>query len=176
MSTAAVRVGAVAGVSRDDRIEINGHDITSAVRRMTLDAEAGRLTSLTLNLNAVKGATLDGEMDVRLDEDVRDALLAIGWSAPPDERLVRFWLQVSLKELVDRLRENPVAGVTFLRAVDVSSMFRIHETWLVELADVNAPAAAEGRLLAVTFQDHYDDDHQLSATTISDYGIPADAA
>lgn len=171
MSTAAVRVGAVAGVSKDDRIEINGHDITTAVRRVTLAAEVGELTTLTLDLGATKGVVFDGKVNVHLDEAARYALLALGWTPPPGEpESVRFWVQVDDK-VMDRVIKNDV-GWTVLRRVNLRATFNpfgSQPQWLVEVADPNAPPDAAGKLLTPTFTERTD-----RTVFISNYGIPAD--
>lgn len=171
MSTASIRVGAVAGVSKGDRIEINGHDITTAVRRMTLAAEVGELTTLTLDLGATQGVVFDGEVNVHLAEAARNALLALGWTPPPGEpESVRFWVQVDDK-VMDRIINNDVGWIV-LRRVNLRATFSPFGTqpqWLVEVVDPNAPPEAAGRLLTVTVTERTD-----RTVFISDYGIPAD--
>ncbi|WP_435582900.1 hypothetical protein [Amycolatopsis thermoflava] len=65
------------------KLVVDGHDISRAVISYELHARAGHLPQLWLTLHAPENE-IDGEMDVRLTEPVRTALVALGW-IPPEE-------------------------------------------------------------------------------------------
>lgn len=67
-------------------VEVDGHDVTSSVRGLTLTAEAGCLPHLVLDL-LVFTSEAEGEAQVRIPDDTAAALVALGWTPPP--RLVK---------------------------------------------------------------------------------------
>lgn len=63
-------------------VEIDGHDITKAVRSVTVSAAAGEPSVMTLEMAVWEAAEIDGEVTVEVPDAVRDALLKVGWTAP----------------------------------------------------------------------------------------------
>ena len=69
----------------DSTIELDGTDLSHAVRRIDVSAQPGNLTQVTLDLGVVEVQRLDAEKaDVLIPDDAKDALIALGWT-PPQE-------------------------------------------------------------------------------------------
>lgn len=69
------------------RIEVDGHDISTAVRGVDVRMRAGELPIVDLDLMVYEVKRLDmAEAEVVIDSDVRDALIKLGWT-PPKETL-----------------------------------------------------------------------------------------
>lgn len=83
-TTANITVGAVAGVGKDDRVVINGHDITPSIKKIRMSAAVGELTRIELGLSAAKSTVVDGKAHVYLSAEDRKALVALGWTPPVD--------------------------------------------------------------------------------------------
>lgn len=67
-------------------IELDGTDISDAIQGTEIEARAGQLTRVTLDLGLVEVQRLDAEKaDVLISPDAHDALVALGWSPPVDE-------------------------------------------------------------------------------------------
>lgn len=71
------------GHPRGNRVVVDGHNLAHAVGGFTLTAEAGQVAHLELILAALP-VTSTGEADVRLHPAIHDALVALGWTPPPD--------------------------------------------------------------------------------------------
>jgi hypothetical protein len=63
-------------------VEVDGHDVSSSVRGLTLIAEAGHLPRLILDLLVFTGE-VDGQAQVHIPDDTRATLVALGWTPPP---------------------------------------------------------------------------------------------
>ncbi len=66
------------------RVEIDGHDITNAVRNVGVMAGVGELTTLHLDLMVLEDVTVTGEATVTIPEATRAALITLGWTPPGD--------------------------------------------------------------------------------------------
>nr|WP_024067041.1 hypothetical protein [Streptomyces sp. F2]AHC28120.1 hypothetical protein pFP3.18c [Streptomyces sp. F2] len=64
-------------------VEVDGHDISPAVRGLTLSAKAGHLPRLVLDLLVFTGE-IDGEAQVHIPDDTAATLVALGWTPPDD--------------------------------------------------------------------------------------------
>jgi hypothetical protein len=71
------------GKAGTGRIALDGVDISKGVNGFSLDASVGELTRMHIRLPAVD-FTFSGEVSVRLDPRVYDALVAMGWTPPKD--------------------------------------------------------------------------------------------
>ena len=70
---------------RDYVIEIDGHDITKAVREVTFSVGVDRLPVATIDLLVLSdGAIASSDTTVVIPDDTADALVAMGWM-PPEE-------------------------------------------------------------------------------------------
>jgi hypothetical protein len=74
---AAIRVG----TPGDTTVRVDGHELTDAVRALSIDAVAGARARLTLDL-LVHPIEVDGEMTVGLPGQTYAALIALGWTPP----------------------------------------------------------------------------------------------
>ena len=83
MTTAKLHLSAH-GASTDDLVEIDGHNITKAVRNIVLIAGANELTTLHVDLVVREDVTVTGEVTVTIPEQTRAALIALGWTPPGD--------------------------------------------------------------------------------------------
>lgn len=70
------------------RVLIDGQDITTAVQSLTLDLDARDvLPEVRLTLGHVEFRTIEMERaQVVLAEPSREALIALGWTPPPEEQ------------------------------------------------------------------------------------------
>jgi len=66
-------------------IEINGTDVSRAVRGLTLTMKVGRLPTVVLEVPVLQGLSAEaGEVDVRIPDETRELLLKLGWTAPEE--------------------------------------------------------------------------------------------
>lgn len=63
------------------RIELDGHDIGNAVTHASVRFRPGDLPNVTLGLAAELGP-IDGDAQVWLPPETREALIALGWTPP----------------------------------------------------------------------------------------------
>jgi hypothetical protein len=83
---AAAHITITPGFGTGSRVEIDGHDITNAVRGLTIHGEAGSLADITLDLLILDVTEMQDEhARIFIPEETRAALLALGWTPPPDE-------------------------------------------------------------------------------------------
>ncbi|GAQ61904.1 hypothetical protein [Streptomyces scabiei] len=75
---ARIRVDALGGGT----VEVNGHDISDAVRGFTLTGEAGHMPRLGLDLRLFTGE-VEGEVQVHIPDETAATLVALGWTPPP---------------------------------------------------------------------------------------------
>lgn len=67
------------------RIEVDGHDISTAVRGVDVRLRAGELPIVDLDLVVHEVQRLEmAEAEVVIDSDVRDALITLGWTPPKE--------------------------------------------------------------------------------------------
>lgn len=163
-ATVDLKVGPVAGGAPDDYVKVDGQDITRAVAAIGFNARVGEKTTLTLDLAIQKGVSFVGEARVRVLDETVAALLALGWTPPPDEPpVVRFWVATH-RDLLDQAEVFP-ANWQLLRVLEFphDSLGRC----LVEILDAAAPPGAEGLVLEPTIQRHTD-----GTVTVMDYNLP----
>lgn len=67
----------------NDKIVIDGRDVSRACRGYTLRAEVGCLPELTLDLVVIRPGDIDGEAEVIVPGETATALVALGWTPPP---------------------------------------------------------------------------------------------
>ncbi|MFE6816025.1 hypothetical protein [Streptomyces sp. NPDC057677] len=65
-------------------VEVNGTDISHAVRAVRLGSEAGELPTVELELGVYDVST-QAEAQVYITEETEAALIALGWTPPPAE-------------------------------------------------------------------------------------------
>lgn len=72
----------------DSHVVIDGHDISTAVRRVTVDMDcADAVPEVRLSLAFVEVTSFAAaEAEVILDEPTREALIALGWTPPPEDK------------------------------------------------------------------------------------------
>lgn len=67
------------------RVSVDGHDISSAVRSVTFDAEVGTLPRVMLDLHIHDVTTVSSpETELHIPESTAEALIALGWSPPAE--------------------------------------------------------------------------------------------
>lgn len=67
------------------QIEVDGYRIEGAVRAFTVNAEAGSVPQIQLELAVLSDLSITGEVNVYLTDEVRKALVVLGWTPPPEE-------------------------------------------------------------------------------------------
>lgn len=75
----------------DAKVDLDGQDISRALRGVTIRCAANERPSvdLDLKLDAIEVTRLavrDPEILLSLSDDVRDALIALGWTPPAGDR------------------------------------------------------------------------------------------
>lgn len=66
-------------------ITVDGHQLRG-IRSLTLDAAAGEVPQLTLELRLLDVSTM-AETSVLIDDDTAATLVALGWTPPPDQEV-----------------------------------------------------------------------------------------
>lgn len=64
-------------------VELDGRDISEAVRGLDVSAAVHDATSITLRLVVLDGVVVEGETRVLLPKATVEALCALGWTPPP---------------------------------------------------------------------------------------------
>lgn len=64
-------------------IEVGGHRIENGVRALTIEAVAGGMPEIRLQL-ALNEIDVEGSVSVRMSGAVEKALIALGWTPPED--------------------------------------------------------------------------------------------
>lgn len=84
MHSVRITPGAPVGLSH---VEIDGHDISKAVSRLTLDLPANAvLPEVRIELAHVEYQPIEmAEAEVVITEPSREALIALGWTPPPED-------------------------------------------------------------------------------------------
>jgi hypothetical protein len=72
-----------------EHIEIDGHDLTKGVWSLDLTCRAGEIAELRLGLPLLRGLDLAGNAQVTVLPETHDALVALGWTPPPDVEVRR---------------------------------------------------------------------------------------
>jgi hypothetical protein len=68
-----------------EHIELDGHDITEALQGLDIRMRVGSYPQIKLALNVHEIQTFDmAEAELLIPTDVRDALVALGWTPPPN--------------------------------------------------------------------------------------------
>jgi len=91
--------------SNNGRVILNGLDVSTAIAGVTVNAQVGEMTSVLLRLPAA-AVTMDGVAKVKLAPQIREILVAAGWT-PPQEGglLVMFPNDISVEE-IERFRQE----------------------------------------------------------------------
>jgi hypothetical protein len=63
-------------------VTVDGVDVSSAVRGVRINASAGELVSVELDVIAVEVDMVGAETDVLLPDATRDLLIRLGWTPP----------------------------------------------------------------------------------------------
>lgn len=66
------------------RLEIDGVDLSDAVRAVTVRHEVDNLPTVTVELCLFTGDVNGSEAIAHLPDETRDALIALGWTPPQD--------------------------------------------------------------------------------------------
>jgi len=67
-------------------VEVNGHDISTALRGLSLELSVGNLPKVELDLCVVDVTDFAmTEVQLHIPDDVRDALVKLGWTPPPED-------------------------------------------------------------------------------------------
>ncbi|MFI1030747.1 hypothetical protein [Streptomyces sp. NPDC020951] len=65
-------------------VEIDGQDVSDAVRGFTLRGETGHVHQLTLDLFLTTGGEIDGNTEVHIPAATAALLVDLGWTPPDD--------------------------------------------------------------------------------------------
>lgn len=67
-------------------LTVDGHDISKGVRSLALDIERGSLPMLSIDLAVFEVTDVEGPARLLIPDGTRDALVAMGWTPPEDQR------------------------------------------------------------------------------------------
>lgn len=71
------------GCGITSKVEVDGHDISRAVRRVQVDLTAGHIPEVDIELAVLDVAPFEVESaQVLISPDVHDALVKLGWKPP----------------------------------------------------------------------------------------------
>lgn len=84
---ARVRISNPTAAGHNTVTEVDGHDVSAAVRRVTVVMAANDINTVELDLVVFDGVEIDGKAKVALPAATRAALVALGWT-PPERRVV----------------------------------------------------------------------------------------
>ena len=73
------------GYGRKSRVHLDGHDISTSVSGVRIDARVDRITTVQLELAAADATTIDGDARVILGPGVVELLLRYGWTPPSEQ-------------------------------------------------------------------------------------------
>jgi hypothetical protein len=65
-------------------IEVEGARIENGVRALIIEASTGGSPRISLELGTVEAVDVDGHVKVLMTGATRDALIALGWTPPPE--------------------------------------------------------------------------------------------
>ena len=82
----AVKVELTVGVAGASRIVLDGQDVSKAVSAFDLHADVNSVPTLVLTLPLLGKQSVASEMLVRVVEDAREVLVALGWTPPASEQ------------------------------------------------------------------------------------------
>lgn len=84
MDTPSVHIGA--DIESDQRIVIDGHDLTNSIRGLSFEARVGHLPRLVLDLLVVDNTRVGAETaTVWMPQGTADLLKRAGWTPPEDK-------------------------------------------------------------------------------------------
>lgn len=66
-----------------DRVEVDGQDLSGAVRGLTINAGAGHVAQVILDL-CISSGEINGEAQVHIPADTAATLVDLGWTPPDD--------------------------------------------------------------------------------------------
>ena len=69
----------------DQRVELEGEDISRLVRSVSIEAEAGHLPTVTLELAVFEIETAAGDAKIHLAQGTAELLERFGWTPPAGE-------------------------------------------------------------------------------------------
>jgi hypothetical protein len=69
--------------TRGTSIVIDGQDVTHAISELHIDAQIGKLTTMTVGFPLIDKTAIRGPANVQILDSTRDALIGLGWT-PPD--------------------------------------------------------------------------------------------
>lgn len=69
------------------RVEVDGQDIVNGVRSLVVEASAGNVPTVTVNLVAIEGVEVEGEARVYLSAHSVRLLAEFGWWPPEDAHI-----------------------------------------------------------------------------------------
>jgi hypothetical protein len=82
MRRARVRIG---GNPADVEIEVDGQRIEGGVRSLTIQSSAGCYPQISLDVATIEEVDVQGLVSVYMTSTTRDALVALGWTPPPEQ-------------------------------------------------------------------------------------------
>jgi hypothetical protein len=86
MKQVEIRFGGVlGGTHNDDKIVVDGHDISKGINEITVHGKVGDLTTVEIDAPLVDITTFDGEAKVYIHPATVESLIALGWTPPADD-------------------------------------------------------------------------------------------
>lgn len=85
MSKPGISLVSDGGLAHTARLLLDGHDVSSMVRKARLTVESGEHHVLELELIPYPLGVSLNKTDVRIPEDMADVLVRLGWTPPPAE-------------------------------------------------------------------------------------------
>jgi len=65
-------------------IEVGGHRIENGIRALTVEAFAGGVPQIRLELGVAELVDIEGDVKLAMTGAVKKALIALGWTPPPE--------------------------------------------------------------------------------------------
>lgn len=81
-----VKITGLAPGYKDLSLTLDGHTISPrGVSGLTVEAGAGEVPRLILDVHVLENTEIDGQMGVYIPEESRELLITLGWTPPTDE-------------------------------------------------------------------------------------------
>lgn len=75
----------ISGPGHTSRVELSGHDISSALTGVSLRLEAGSVPTATLEMALWEMPTELDMVQVKVPDETRELLVRLGWTPPAEE-------------------------------------------------------------------------------------------
>lgn len=85
MSIRDVQITGLAPGYHNTRVTLDGTEVSRGLSGLTLQADAGDIPRLTLDLCMLDITKVGGQMEILLSDATRELLVELGWTPPANE-------------------------------------------------------------------------------------------